>query len=125
MRSSGGVAVTKPGGADGRFDVAFPQDVSNCVVVASIAAQGGSMVNIDFRVLPGASTAETTVRLVDSVTPRGQGFTTELADEQGQFLLTAGIDRLAAHTGVSGNKARAASAATARRPAPPATARGN
>src|SRR4051812_26545687 len=41
--SSGGATVTKPGGGDGRFDVPFQQDVSNCVVVASIAAQGGNM----------------------------------------------------------------------------------
>jgi hypothetical protein len=63
------------------------------------ADQAGSLVNIAFHVLPGASVPVTAVRLVNSVTANGQGFSTEVADDQGPFILGSGTDRLEARIG--------------------------
>src|SRR4029077_7936752 len=65
------------------------------------SAEAGSLVNIAFHVVPGASVPATAVQLVNSVTPRGQWFSTEVADEQGQFVLSPGLDRLVLETGAS------------------------
>jgi N-acetylneuraminic acid mutarotase len=61
--------------------------------------QAGSLVNIAFHVLPTASVPVTAVQLVNSVTVNGQGFNTEVADDQGQFTLSPGIDRLETRIG--------------------------
>ena len=43
------------------------------------ATQAGSLVNIDFHVLPGATVPSTPVQLVDAVNPNGQSFSRVLA----------------------------------------------
>jgi hypothetical protein len=58
------------------------------------ATQAGSLVNIAFHVLPGATLSATSVQLVDSAMPNGQQFTTQVDDAQGQFILSSGADRL-------------------------------
>jgi hypothetical protein len=72
------------------------------------AAQAGSLVTIAFHVLPGVSVPVTAVQLVNSVTPSGQVFSTEVADGQGQFILSPGLDHLVVQTGVSLPQRRAA-----------------
>jgi hypothetical protein len=64
-------------------------------------AQAGSLVNIAFHVVPGASVPATAVQLVNSVAPSGRHFTTEVADDQGQYVLSPGLDRLVIQTGIS------------------------
>jgi hypothetical protein len=61
-------------------------------------AQAGSLVNIAFHVAPGASVPETAVQLVSAVTPNGRSFSTEVADDQGQYVLSPGMDRLMVDT---------------------------
>ena len=68
---------------------------------AITATQAGSLVNIAFHVVPGASVPRAAVQLVNSVTPRNQWFSTEVADAQGQFVLSPGMDRLVVETGAS------------------------
>jgi hypothetical protein len=58
------------------------------------ATQAGSLVNIAFHVVPGVSVPATAVQLVNSVTVNGQYFGTEVADDQGQYVLGTGRDRL-------------------------------
>jgi hypothetical protein len=62
--------------------------------------QAGSLVNIAFHVVPGTSVPTTAVRLVHSVTPSGRYFSTEVADDQGQYVLSPGLDRLVIQTGI-------------------------
>jgi hypothetical protein len=62
--------------------------------MALTATQAGSLVNIAFHVVPGAAVATTAVQLVNSVTPTGRYFSTEVADDQGQYVLSPGTDRL-------------------------------
>src|SRR5205807_4293626 len=57
------------------------------------AASAGSLVNIVFQVLPGA-TGEGTVQLVDAATPNGQRYVTDVDDNQGPLLLSFGTQRL-------------------------------
>jgi hypothetical protein len=64
------------------------------------SAQAGSLVNIAFHVAPGVSVSATPVQLVNSVTPNGRNFSTEVADAQGQLVLSPGMDRVAVQTGV-------------------------
>jgi hypothetical protein len=64
-------------------------------------AQAGSLVNIAFHVLPGAAVPATAVQLVNSVAPKGRYFSTEVADDQGQYVLSPGMDRLVIETGSS------------------------
>ena len=61
---------------------------------AITATHAGSLVNITFHVAPGASAAGTAVQLVSSVAPNGQWFSTEVADGDGQYVLSPGMDRL-------------------------------
>jgi N-acetylneuraminic acid mutarotase len=56
-------------------------------------ALGGSLVNINFHMLPGAHAAAV-VQLASSVTPLRQAFQTEVADESGQLVLSTGVDGL-------------------------------
>ena len=65
------------------------------------ATQAGSLVNIAFHVLPGATVPATAVQLVNAVTPNGQSFGTELADAQAAMILSPGVDRSVVLTGVS------------------------
>jgi hypothetical protein len=65
------------------------------------ATQAGSLVNISFHVVPGAAVPATGVALVNSVTPYGLSFSTEVADDQGQYILSPGMDRLMVETGSS------------------------
>jgi hypothetical protein len=58
------------------------------------AAQAGSLVNIVFHVLPGASAAATSVRLVSSAMAGGQQFRTQVDDDQGQLVVSTGTDSL-------------------------------
>jgi ELWxxDGT repeat protein len=58
------------------------------------SAEAGSLVDITFHILPGLSVPLTAVQLVHTVSVGGQTFTTEVADEQGQFVLGPGLDRL-------------------------------
>jgi hypothetical protein len=52
------------------------------------ATQAGSLVNITFHVVPGASLSSTAVRLESSASPHGQSFITQVDDAQGQFVLS-------------------------------------
>src|SRR5262249_46344773 len=65
------------------------------------AAQAGSLVNIAFHVVPGAGVPGTVMQLVNSVTPNGRYFSTEVADDQGQYVLSPGLNQLAIQTGSS------------------------
>jgi N-acetylneuraminic acid mutarotase len=65
------------------------------------ATQAGSLVNIAFHIQPGAPVPATAVQLVNSVAPNGRYFSTEVADEQGQYVLSPGLDRLVIETGSS------------------------
>jgi sugar lactone lactonase YvrE len=62
------------------------------------AAVAGSLVNIRFHVLPGASAPSTAVKLVNSLTIEGQQFTTQADDAQGQFVLSPGVDNQVVRT---------------------------
>jgi hypothetical protein len=68
---------------------------------AITSSQAGSLVNIIFHIMPGPSAPATVVQLVSAVAPQGQWFTTEVADSEGQFVLTPGLDRLMIQTSVS------------------------
>jgi hypothetical protein len=68
---------------------------------AITATQAGSLVNIVFHVLPGAFVPSAAVQLVNSAAPNGQWFSTEVADSEGQFKLSPGLDRLVIQTGSS------------------------
>jgi len=62
---------------------------------ASITATGaGSLVNIDFHVVPGAVVPTTSVQLVNQVTANGRRFVTEVDDDQGPLTLSPGVDRV-------------------------------
>ncbi len=63
------------------------------------SAQAGSLVNIAFHVVPGASMPATAVQLVDSVMPNGMAFSTVLADAQSAMILGQGVDQLLLRTG--------------------------
>ena len=53
------------------------------------SAEAGSLVTINFHVLPGATQSQTSVHLVGSVNPNGSGMVhTALDDSQGGFILT-------------------------------------
>jgi hypothetical protein len=65
------------------------------------AMQAGSLVNINFHVVPGLAVPATAVQLVSAVTPNGRSFSTEVADDQGQYVLSPGLDRLVIQTGLS------------------------
>jgi autotransporter-associated beta strand protein len=65
------------------------------------ATKGGSLVYIAFHVVPGAAVPATAVQLVSSVTPNGRYFSTEVADDQGQYVLSPGMDHLVVETGLS------------------------
>jgi hypothetical protein len=68
---------------------------------AITARQAGSLVNIVFHILPEASVSATTVQLVSAVAPEGRWFSTEVADGEGQFVLSPGLDQLVIQTGLS------------------------
>jgi N-acetylneuraminic acid mutarotase len=70
-------------------------------------AQAGSLVNITFHVLPKASVPATTVHLVSAVAPEGRWFSTEVADGEGQFVLSPGPDGLVIQTGLGFRSAKA------------------
>jgi hypothetical protein len=73
------------------------------------ATQAGSLVNIAFRVVPGAAVPVTAVQLASAVTPNGRFFSTEVADDQGQYVLSSGMDRLLVGTGYPASLANAGS----------------
>ena len=66
---------------------------------AITATQAGSLVNIAFHMVPGAYVPTTAVQLVNAVAPNGHWFSTEVADGDGQFVLSPGVDRLLVQTG--------------------------
>jgi hypothetical protein len=57
------------------------------------ATQAGSLVNIDFHVVPGAVVPATSVQLVTQATANGRRFVTEVDDNQGPLTLSPGVDR--------------------------------
>jgi hypothetical protein len=70
------------------------------------SAQAGSLVNLAFQVMqaPGQNVGLTrssasTLQLVNTVTVYGQEFTTQVDDAQGQFVLSPGVNQLAARAG--------------------------
>jgi hypothetical protein len=63
-------------------------------------ARAGSLVNIAFHLVPGAHVLATSLQLVSSVTPQGHRFSTEVSDDESQFVLSPGLDRLVIQTGV-------------------------
>ena len=63
------------------------------------ASQAGSLVNIVFHVLPGASTPFAAIRLVETASVNGQPFATILADSQSAMILSPGVDYLLAPLG--------------------------
>ncbi len=63
------------------------------------SSQAGSLVNIAFHVLPGASVSRTAVQLVNAVTPNGQWCGTGVADSQGAMILSPGVNQLVLPTG--------------------------
>jgi hypothetical protein len=63
--------------------------------------QAGSLVNIAVHVVSGAAPPATAVQLVNAVMPNGRSFSTEVADDQGQYVLSPGTDRLVVTTGSS------------------------
>ena len=63
------------------------------------ANDAGSLVNIVFHILPGATVPATPVQLVDSVAPNGQWFGAGVADSQGAMILSPGMDRVLLLTG--------------------------
>ncbi len=65
------------------------------------ATQAGSLVNIAFHIVPGATVSSTMVNLVNSATPNGERFDTTLTDTQGGLILTEGVDRLMIVTGAT------------------------
>jgi N-acetylneuraminic acid mutarotase len=67
-------------------------------LTAVTAAQAGSLVNIVFHVVPGASTTATAVQLVSAVTVNGEQFGTQVDDSQGQFVLSPGVDQVVVKT---------------------------
>jgi hypothetical protein len=68
---------------------------------AITATQAGSLVNIAFHVVAGASVPTTAVQLVSAVLPQGHWFSTEVTDAQGQYVLSPGLDRLVIQTGIN------------------------
>jgi hypothetical protein len=58
------------------------------------STQAGTLVNIDFHVVPGAAVAATSVQLVSQATPNGQRIVTEVDDDQGPLTLSTGVDRV-------------------------------
>jgi autotransporter-associated beta strand protein len=62
-------------------------------------AQAGTLVNIAFHTAPGAYVPATAVQLVDSVTPQGHWFSTEVVDAEDKFVLSPGVDRIMIPTG--------------------------
>jgi hypothetical protein len=63
-------------------------------MTAVTATQAGSLVNIVFHVVPGASTTATAVQLVSAVTVNGKQFSTQVDDSQGRFVLSPGVDQV-------------------------------
>jgi hypothetical protein len=80
------------------------------------AMQAGSLVNIVFHVAPGAAASATSLQLVSAVTPNGQPFRTEVADDQGQYVLSPGTDRLTVWPYQFAAPASFATSAAARKP---------
>jgi len=63
--------------------------------------QAGSLVNIGFHLIPGASVSATAVQLGNSVAPNGRPVGLLLADTQGALILSPGMDRLEVETGLN------------------------
>jgi hypothetical protein len=74
-------------------------DLYSTTAISRVRA--GSLVNITFRVVPGAAVPATAVQLVSSVTPNGRSFSTEVADDQGQYVLSPGVDQLVIQSGIN------------------------
>jgi N-acetylneuraminic acid mutarotase len=74
-------------------------DLYSTTAVAT--TQAGSLVNITFHIVPGAPISAAAVRIVNAATPNGHYFSTEVADNQGQFVLSPGLDHLLIETGVA------------------------
>jgi len=58
------------------------------------ATQAGSLVNIDFHIVPGAAASGTSVQLVSQASPNGRRVVTEVDDDQGPLTLSPGMDRV-------------------------------
>src|SRR5207248_2334181 len=68
------------------------------------APVGGSLVTIDFHIEDGASAGVKSIQLVDSVNPTGRhGFTTEVSDAQGAYILNPAPSRVGSSGGISGD----------------------
>ena len=76
----------------------------------SAAEQAGSLVTITFHVRPGEPSGvsprrasprsgATTVQLLNSAVINGQQFVTQVDDDQGQYVLSPGIDRVIVDAG--------------------------
>jgi N-acetylneuraminic acid mutarotase len=93
-------------GSDWHLDAAVDQVTGQIGIdlystTAISAMQAGSLVNIVFHILPRASVSATTVQLVSAAAPEGRWFGTEVADGEGQFVLSPGLDQLVIQTGLS------------------------
>src|SRR4051812_26701573 len=66
--------------------------------------QAGSLVTIDFHVLPGAVVGVTPIQLVESVNPNGgHVFATEVSDGLGAYTLTPAPGRVGTSGGIAGS----------------------
>jgi hypothetical protein len=61
-------------------------------------AQAGTLINITFHVVPGAYVPATAVQLVNSVSPQGHWYSTEIVDAENKFVLSPGVDRIIIQT---------------------------
>jgi hypothetical protein len=68
---------------------------------AITASQAGSLVNIAFHLVPGATPPATAIQLMSSVMPNNHQFETQVDDAQGRLVLTTGAYRIVIPTGVS------------------------
>jgi hypothetical protein len=64
-------------------------------------AQAGSLINVTFHILPHAHAPATAVRLVSSVAPLDDWHKTEVADGEGQLVLSPGVDEVVIPTGMT------------------------
>src|SRR5262249_6961256 len=58
------------------------------------SSQAGSLVNMTFNILPGALVPTTAAELANAATLNGHFFSTQVADSEGLFVLSPGLNRL-------------------------------
>ncbi len=56
--------------------------------------QAGSLINIAYQIVPGATASNTSMNLVTSASPFGMQYSTVVADAQGAMILSPGLDQL-------------------------------